>query len=283
MQNKCFDRNKYNDKIATDMQQCVAELLELGRKNNISKLRLKDHKIEIPSATFNDENGNIGYEKIEEIEFRSDMITIFSKNFTAYLERTYGDYFDVGQSTPHIYAAVIDCIKDGLHAEELKGTSISTYQYHDGKIIPTLVNCITRNGMGITVNGIKSNKAKDILLRTFTAINSVGYTIPDKSIEINIYPALPDSKFTSMLDVPIALAILAQTGRISIGNPNDCIIGELKLNGSIRPSNDLQEIITFHTTCNTDNRLFVPDDGNIEQTDKLRCISTIKGAIRFLK
>jgi magnesium chelatase family protein len=70
--------------------------------------------------------------------------------------------------------------------------------------------------------------------RTRVAINNSGLNFPRKRIIINLAPAeLP--KDTVSLDLAIALAILQADGQISQNIDSNIFIGELGLDGKLRP------------------------------------------------
>lgn len=91
------------------------------------------------------------------------------------------------------------------------------------------------SGIGIHLVGLADAAVKESLLRTVTALQSLGFRIPGKRIVINLAPA-DIHKNGSGYDVPIALGILAASGQIKGGNIGDyLILGELGLDGTVRP------------------------------------------------
>ena len=90
-------------------------------------------------------------------------------------------------------------------------------------------------GIGIHLVGLADAAVKESLLRTMTALASLGFKIPGKKIVINLAPA-DVHKRGSGYDVPIALGIVAASGQIEMPEIDKYIImGELGLDGSIRP------------------------------------------------
>ncbi|MGN0190686.1 MAG: YifB family Mg chelatase-like AAA ATPase, partial [Candidatus Cryptobacteroides sp.] len=82
--------------------------------------------------------------------------------------------------------------------------------------------------------GLADAAVKESLLRTITALTSLGFRVPGKKIVINLAPA-DIRKNGSGYDVPIAVGILAASGQMEAGNLDDYIImGELGLDGSVR-------------------------------------------------
>lgn len=91
------------------------------------------------------------------------------------------------------------------------------------------------NGIGIHLVGLADAAVKESLLRTVTAIASLGYRVPGKKIVINLAPADMHKK-GSGYDLPIALGILAGSGQLGLPLLDRYIImGELGLDGSLRP------------------------------------------------
>lgn len=106
---------------------------------------------------------------------------------------------------------------------------------------PLTIETAIRNGIGICLVGLANHEIKECLLRTLTALQSFGYKVPGKKFVINISPS---GKYTSLLDLPIALGILAETGEINDKKlDGTAIVGELKLNGDIVPLRNPKEVI----------------------------------------
>lgn len=92
-------------------------------------------------------------------------------------------------------------------------------------------------GIGIHLVGLADIAVKESLLRTITALESVGYKIPGKKIVINLAPA-DLRKNGSGYDLPIAVGIVAASGQESLPALGEFIImGELGLDGSVRAVN----------------------------------------------
>ena len=92
-------------------------------------------------------------------------------------------------------------------------------------------------GIGIHLVGLADIAVKESLLRTITALESVGYKIPGKKIVINLAPA-DLRKNGSGYDLPIAVGIVAASGQENLPALGEFIImGELGLDGSVRAVN----------------------------------------------
>ena len=89
-------------------------------------------------------------------------------------------------------------------------------------------------GLGLHLVGLADAAVKESLLRTITALQSLGFRIPGKKIVINLAPADMHKK-GSGYDVPIALGIIAASGQRELPLLEKfMIMGELGLDGSIR-------------------------------------------------
>lgn len=100
--------------------------------------------------------------------------------------------------------------------------------------VPVTVEIDVTSGIGIHLVGLADAAVKESLLRTITALQSMGFRIPGKKIVINLAPADMHKK-GSGYDVPIALGIIASSGQMDL--PLLCdymVMGELSLDGGIR-------------------------------------------------
>lgn len=101
-------------------------------------------------------------------------------------------------------------------------------------------SCITievniSSGIGYHLVGLPDNAIKESNYRIAAAFSNIVYKLPGKKITINL--ALADlSKEGSAYDLPLALGILTASGQIAAPDIEAyTIIGELALDGSIRP------------------------------------------------
>ena len=100
--------------------------------------------------------------------------------------------------------------------------------------VPVTVEIDVTAGIGIHLVGLADAAVKESLLRTITALQSMGFRIPGKKIVINLAPADMHKK-GSGYDVPIALGIIASSGQMDLPLLGDyMIMGELSLDGGIR-------------------------------------------------
>lgn len=109
--------------------------------------------------------------------------------------------------------------------------------------IPILVETSISNGIGIHLVGLADAAVKESLLRTGTALQSLGLKIPGKKIVINLAPG-DLHKNGSGYDLPIALGILAASEQMHMpGTGRYVIMGELGLDGSVRKINGALPIV----------------------------------------
>ena len=101
--------------------------------------------------------------------------------------------------------------------------------------VPVTVEVDITTGLGIHLVGLADAAVKESLLRTITALQSMGFRIPGKKIVINLAPADMQKK-GSGYDVPIALGIIAASRQRELPLLESFVImGELGLDGSVRP------------------------------------------------
>ena len=100
--------------------------------------------------------------------------------------------------------------------------------------VPVTVEVDITTGLGIHLVGLADVAVKESLLRTITALQSMGFRIPGKKIVINLAPADMHKK-GSGYDVPIALGIIKASKQRELPFLDQFIImGELGLDGSVR-------------------------------------------------
>ncbi len=100
--------------------------------------------------------------------------------------------------------------------------------------LPIIVETNISSGIGLHLVGLADAAVKESLLRTTTALQSLGLKSPARKIVINLAPADLHKK-GSGYDLPIALGILAASEQLSMpGIGKYVIIGELGLDGTVR-------------------------------------------------
>lgn len=102
------------------------------------------------------------------------------------------------------------------------------------KATPVLVETNVSGGIGLHLVGLADAAVKESLLRTTTALQSLGLKVPGKKIVINLAPADLHKK-GSGYDLPIALGIAAASEQLRMpGLEKYVIMGELGLDGTVR-------------------------------------------------
>lgn len=92
--------------------------------------------------------------------------------------------------------------------------------------------------------GYLSSEVKEAKERVRTSFKNAGITLPPKRITINISPA-DIRKEGTYFDLPIAVAVLASIGIIQREQLEESlIVGELSLNGEVRPVNGILPILS---------------------------------------
>ena len=100
--------------------------------------------------------------------------------------------------------------------------------------VPVTVEVNISSGLGIHLVGLADAAVKESLLRTITALQSMGFRIPGKKIVINLAPADMHKK-GSGYDIPIALGIIVASGQRDLPLlERFLVMGELGLDGGVR-------------------------------------------------
>ena len=103
------------------------------------------------------------------------------------------------------------------------------------RAVPVTVEVNITLGIGIHLVGLADAAVKESLLRTVTALQARGFHVPGKKIVINLAPA-DMHKQGSGYDLPIALGVIAASDQRPLpGLGKYLIMGELGLDGSLRP------------------------------------------------
>jgi len=94
---------------------------------------------------------------------------------------------------------------------------------------------IARGLPSVAIVGLPDNAIKESKERVRAAIRNSGYTFPSQRITINLSPA-NIKKEGALFDLPIALGILASSGKITASSLSSyAFVGELSLDGKIQP------------------------------------------------
>jgi len=94
---------------------------------------------------------------------------------------------------------------------------------------------VARGLPALNIVGLPDQSVKESKNRVVAALRNSGYNFPAKKITINLAPA-DIKKEGPLFDLPSAVGILQAQGRIKKDKLKEyCIVGELALDGSVRP------------------------------------------------
>jgi len=134
--------------------------------------------------------------------------------------------------------------------------------YHGEKI---LIECDLVNSLpGITIVGLGAKAIDESRERIRSAIKNSSLLMPTKKVTLNLAPAdLP--KDGTSYDLPMALSILVSAGSIPNNDlaKNSSFIGELSLDGSIRPVKGIISHIEVAKKSGLKN-IFIPVDNSAQ-------------------
>ena len=132
--------------------------------------------------------------------------------------------------------------------------------------VPIVIEVEIGLGIGIHLVGLADAAVKESLLRTVTALQAKGFHIPGKKIVINLAPA-DMHKQGSGYDVPIALGIIAASDQRNLpGLEKYLIMGELGLDGSIRPVSGVLPMVELARRSGFKGCIF-PEESALEAVD----------------
>lgn len=101
----------------------------------------------------------------------------------------------------------------------------------------------------MNVVGLAESAVREGRERVTAALANAGFPLPPRRVTINLAPAdIPKSG--SAFDLPVALGLLAAAGELDAGALADtCVVGELGLDGSVRP---VRGVISIAARCQED-------------------------------
>ena len=94
------------------------------------------------------------------------------------------------------------------------------------------------------------------------ALRNSGFNFPKGRITVNLAPA-DTRKEGSVYDLPILLGLLTASGQIIMPQKNSAFIGELSLNGELRPVNGVLPMVLAARDAGIEE-LYVPSDNASE-------------------
>lgn len=97
---------------------------------------------------------------------------------------------------------------------------------------------ISQGFPGFDVVGLPDTAVKESRDRVKAAVKNSGFNLPRGRITVNLAPA-DVRKEGSIYDLPIVVSLLAATKQIVVDTDNSAFIGEISLDGNVRPVNGL--------------------------------------------
>lgn len=129
--------------------------------------------------------------------------------------------------------------------------------------IQVLCECDLSNGLpAFEVVGLPDASVKEARDRVRAAVKNCGFDFPLRRITVNLAPA-DLKKEGPIYDLPILLGILAASGQIPPTEADSCFIGELSLDGSLRPAAGVLPMALAALQSGA-RRMFVPAENAAE-------------------
>lgn len=132
----------------------------------------------------------------------------------------------------------------------------------DGALVQVQVD-VARGMPQFATVGLPDSAIRESRERVRAAIKNSGYEFPVKRITVNLAPA-DLRKEGSGFDLPIALAILQATGLFPVQAKQRCIVGELSLDGQVRPVKGILSMVLAARAAGFES-IFLPVD-NFQET-----------------
>jgi magnesium chelatase family protein len=133
------------------------------------------------------------------------------------------------------------------------------------------------NGLhSFSIVGLGDRAVEEAKDRISAAIKNSGYTSPkqkNQKVVISLAPAHIRKEGTSF-DLAMAIAYLTASGDINFDCDKTLFVGELALNGSLRPTNGIMPII-YDADSLGFTKIYIPNSNNID-TSNIKNLSVIK-------
>src|SRR5512136_530681 len=100
----------------------------------------------------------------------------------------------------------------------------------------------------LSVVGLPDPAVREARERVLAAIRHLGCQLDTKSIVVNLSPA-EERKEGALLDLAIATGVLIATGLVPNGTPEPWLLGELSLDGTVRPVRGVLPIVEAATAA----------------------------------
>ncbi|MBR2587485.1 YifB family Mg chelatase-like AAA ATPase [Candidatus Saccharibacteria bacterium] len=143
---------------------------------------------------------------------------------------------------------------------------------YDGRIVE-VEGDMNKGLPAFNIVGMANKTISEARERVKSAILNSGFSFPDKKVTINLAPAdlLKDGSY---LDLPIALTVMALSSQLLNEDlANKLFVGELSLNGALRPVHGIINIIEAARTAGI-TKIFLPEE-NLAQASLLSGVTLI--------
>ncbi|SEA38386.1 magnesium chelatase family protein [Oribacterium sp. KHPX15] len=156
----------------------------------------------------------------------------------------------------------------------------------DGFMVEIEASTIRGQQQGMFIIGLPDQAIKEAGERIQAAIESCGYDIPKDKVIISLAPG-DKKKRGSHFDLGMIIALLYQTDQIAPKNLNEyAFIGELSLDGRIRPCTGVLSMITEARKCGV--RSVIVPYGNRQEAESVSGIniypvSTLSDTVKLLE
>ena len=143
---------------------------------------------------------------------------------------------------------------------------------------------ITPGLPGFDIVGLPDAAIKESRDRVRSALKNCGYSFPVQKITVNLAPA-DIKKAGPVYDLPILLCLLSATGQLECSTEGSAFLGELSLDGKIRPVSGVLPMVIAAKEAGF-SRVFVPSqnaaEGAIVEGIELFGIRHINDLVSFL-
>ena len=137
----------------------------------------------------------------------------------------------------------------------------------------------------VEIIGLPDAAIKESAERVTSSVKNSGYHFPVKRVIVNLAPA-DTKKEGSLFDLPIAVGVLAASGQVQTTAYKDYVIlGELSLDGELRPINGLMAIMI--SALQEGYKKFLIPAENAAEASYIKgvesyCVHSLREAVEFL-
>ncbi len=131
----------------------------------------------------------------------------------------------------------------------------------DGYIVEVETD-ITGGLPQLDIVGLPDNSVKEAKNRVRSALKNLGFSYPTSRITVNLAPG-DIKKVGTIYDVPIFISLLKSSGQLTADTDRFAFIGELSLNGKLRPVGGVISMAIAAAQAGISN-IFVPQENVLE-------------------